>query len=189
MSAIPRNIHPHLAWLACLHAIHYKVRREGYMAIEYDVNKPDDEQSLFHEFPHVMRQPYLGFATDILRLMLTGLHDPDELSVYAEQAIKSLTTGWIFQRADETLLRTIWLTLWSFAKGNSPRITCEFGRQAIPVRMKPTADELEDWLGELEYERRQRIDDKRGEGGLEAVVDRFMASIETPDSINGDEEK
>ena len=178
MKTVPRNIHPHLAWLACLHVIHHKVRREGFLAIEMDVSEPNREGSLFSRFPHVRRQPYLGFATDILRLMLTGVQDPDELGVYAETAIASLTKGRLFRRADETLLRTIWLTLWSFAKGNSPSVTCEFGRQAIPVRMKPTADELEEWLREVAAEIRQEAEGKTGgEGGIEAVVDRFLASL------------
>ena len=179
MKTVPRNIHPHLAWLACLHVIHQKVRREGFLAIEMDVSDPNRESSLFSRFPHVRRQPYLGFATDILRLMLMGMQDPDELSVYAETAIASLTRGRLFRRADETLLRTIWLTLWSFAKGNAPFVTCEFGRQAIPARMKPTADELEEWLREVAAEIRQETDALRlGDGGLEATVDRFIASLQ-----------
>jgi len=182
MNRLPKDIHPHLAWLACLHAIHRKVRREGFLAIEADVSSPDLEGSLFREFPHVLRQPYLGFATDILRLMLMGLQDPDELSVYAEHAIAGLTKRRYFRRADETLLRTIWLTLWALAKGLAPGVASEFGRQAMPVRIKPTADELEAWLSEIEAGRRQQTEDARvEEEGIEAVVDRFMASIEGKD--------
>ncbi len=108
MKTVPRNIHPHMTWLAGLHDIHQKVRREGFLAIEMDVSQPERESSLFSRFPHVQRQPYLGFATDILRLMMTGVQDPEELSVYAETAIASLTRGRLFRRVDETLLRTNW---------------------------------------------------------------------------------
>ena len=176
MNTVPNTIHPQLSWLACLYALHCKARREGYLAIAMDVHQPEHESSLFRQFPHVMRQPYLDFATDIFSLIVGGLHDPEELQVYAEQAIASQTRWRWFRRADEGLLRLIWRMQWSFIKGNAPSIASEFGRQHLLNCIKPTRDELYDWLREVDRELwppQCTLD-----GGIDVMVDRFMASIE-----------
>jgi hypothetical protein len=55
-------------------------------------------------------------------------------------------------------------------------IASEFGRQHLLNRIKPTRDELYDWLREVDRELwppQCNLD-----GGIDVMVDRFMASIE-----------
>lgn len=164
------NLTPHVAWLLCLHTLFKKARREGFLSIEDDICNPDREGSIFKEFPHVMRKPYLDFATDLLRLMVNGFDEPDELAIYAEYAIAGFTKSKLFKRVDKSLLQTIWLPIWSMAKGRHPFIAFEFGRQAIPAEIKPSADEL--------YELLSKDKTRMKDGGLDADVDSFMASLD-----------
>lgn len=179
MNTVPKDIHPYLAWLACLNAVHNKVRREGYLAIEQDIQDPEDTASLFRQFPHVSRQPYLDFATDTLSLLLAGMNEIDDLETYAQRAIANLTRERWVNRADEKLLRLIWWVLWAMVRGHPPSVAAEFGRQCLPARIKPTRDELHDWLRQVDRELNQDLAAKtQDEGGMEERLDRFMASIE-----------
>ncbi|MGL6159438.1 flagellar motor stator protein MotA [Microbulbifer sp.] len=56
-----------------------KMRREGAIGIEKDIENPA-ESPLFSEHPHIVRDPMvMGFTTDYLRLMVSGSMDPLEL--------------------------------------------------------------------------------------------------------------
>ncbi|WP_250459666.1 flagellar motor stator protein MotA [Microbulbifer litoralis] len=56
-----------------------KMRREGAIGIEKDIENPQDSP-LFSEHPRILRDPMImGFATDYLRLMVSGSMDPLEL--------------------------------------------------------------------------------------------------------------
>jgi flagellar motor component MotA len=75
----------------------------------------------------VLEPTYLEFATDYLRMVVSGNLNASELQVYADHAI----AGFVEAGADARLLKTISLTLWASCSGYSPPSTCEFGRQAI----------------------------------------------------------
>ena len=168
---IHRLANDHLAWLACLDAAGQKIRREGLMSIENDVEVPDHAESIFQRFPQTLAQPYLEFATDVLRMMVGGNLNVDEMKVYAENYIGGLRDSAV----DESLLRTIWLTLWALMCGYVPQIACEFGRQAIPSKLKPKFAELEGLLKDV---RRASAPKKPfREGGLDDAADRFIASL------------
>lgn len=56
-----------------------KMRREGAIGIEKDIENPADS-ALFSEHPKITRDPMImGFTTDYLRLMVSGSMDPLEL--------------------------------------------------------------------------------------------------------------
>lgn len=136
----------HIAWLVCLGCLLHRVRCEGLMSIEWLIEAPLEEGSLFTRFPQVLEAPYLTFATDILRMMVGGNLNTDDMQVYAGHAIVSLMAGdgaVSPNSVDESLLKTIWLTLWAGMKGYAPQVALEFGRQAIPVKQKLTYSELE----------------------------------------------
>jgi flagellar motor component MotA len=163
----------HLAWLVCLSAVTHKVRRDGLLSIEGDVECPEHPNSVFYLYPQVQEQPYLEFATDVLRMMVSGNLSVTDLQVYADYAIAG---NCLFSdQVDESLLRTIWLTLWAALSGYTPQMAAEFGRQAVPVNLKPSFFELDDLLRETQVKRennRQKRDD-----GLDGAVDRFIASL------------
>ena len=168
----------HRAWLACLYTIAAKIRREGLMSIECDVETPEHAESVFQRFPQVLARPYLEFATDVLRLMVGGNLNAEDMKVYADHYIAGLMAkGGVFSSSvDESVLRTIWLTLWALMSGYAPQVACEFGRQAIPVKLKPTFAELEDLLKKTRSASLQQGKPFR-EGGLDEAADRFVASL------------
>lgn len=55
-------------------------------------------------------------------------------------------------------------------------IACEFGRQAVPLKIKPSFIELEDTLRDINRQL-TCIGIKTREGGLDAAVDYFIASL------------
>lgn len=174
---------PHIAWLLCLHEIMGKVRRHGLLAIEYDVSMPESTGSAFRRHPALLRQPYLDFARDLLRLRLGGFDNMSLMETYAQEAITTLTRrNWIgLHRADPTLLKTIWLTLRAFCEGWAPTVACDFGRQAIPTHLRPDFDTLENLL----IEARRMADNNEGAGtdgsrDLEAEADAFIESLSRP---------
>lgn len=107
------------------------------MAIEMDVEFPEREDSIFSRYPLVLKQPYLDFARDMLRLMLGGMFESKDLDLYSRGAIDGMTRRRWFRKADRSILEMIAVTLRMAAYGNGPRVACEFGRQAIPAVKKP----------------------------------------------------
>lgn len=167
----------HVAWLACLFCLLRKVHREGLMSIEADVQFPENLGSIFQRFPQAQSQPYLSFAADILRLMVGGNLNTNDCSVYAEHYIAGLlaTDEGVTSEIDETLLRTIWLTLWAAMQGYPPQVAIEFGRQGIPTKDKPSFTELEDLHREIP--RAEDFRNSREPDGLDETIDRFLESI------------
>jgi flagellar motor component MotA len=162
----------YIEWLKALFFLMAKVRREGLMSVECDIENPENENSIFSAFPKTLSQPYLDFATDILRMMVSGNLDSEEMRVYGDHA----TAGHVEAgEANAYLLKTIWLTLWASMCGYAPQLAIEFGRQAIPVRCKPRFAELEDAIKAA----KQNSPLQRGKPEtLDQAVDRFMASLE-----------
>jgi len=66
-----------------------KMRREGAMGIEKDIENPA-ESPLFSEHPRIARDPMImGFITDYLRLMVSGSMDPLELDELMSHEIEA----------------------------------------------------------------------------------------------------
>lgn len=178
-----QNPSPHVAWLLCLHEIMNTVRRQGLLSIEADVSMPESEGSSFRRYSALQQQPYLDFACDLLRLRLGGFDDVADMDLYAQESITTLSRrNWLgIRRADASLLRTIWLTLRSFYQGWAPAVACDFGRQAIPVHLRPDFDTMERLLIEARRvaERGERTDPDVPRD-LEAEAERFIASLGKP---------
>nr|WP_242520820.1 flagellar motor stator protein MotA [Halomonas litopenaei] len=65
--------------MALLYRILAKVRRDGMLGIERDIDNPA-ESALFSEYPKVLADPMImNFLTDYLRLMVAGSMDPMEI--------------------------------------------------------------------------------------------------------------
>lgn len=166
---------PYMAWLVCLYFVLSKARKEGLMALEGDVEEPYGEKSMFKDFPQTLEEPYLEFATDLLRLAISGNLNATEVAVYVEHAI----AGHVEEgQTNIHLLKTIWLTLWASMSGYSPSSSVEFGRQAIPVREKPRCLELEAECRSLRDRGYIGTGWRRAEAQMEAAVERFMESLE-----------
>lgn len=165
------------AWLVCLFAVLTKIRKEGLFSIEGDVESPEDGQ-VFPLFPQTLSNPYCEFATDQLRLMVGGNINPAELKIYADHYIAGLVaprkTG-SPESVDESLLRTISLSLWTAVSGYAPQVAVEFGRQCVPVEFKPSNIELECLLKEYKaavYKNAKKFEEDRNE-----TIAKFVASL------------
>lgn len=170
---------PYMAWLVCLYFVLSKARREGLMSLEVDVDEPHGEKSMFRDFPQTLEEPYLEFATDLLRMMVGGNLNSEEVAVYVEHAIAGHAAE---GKANTHLLKTIWLTLWSSMSGYSPHSAVEFGRQAIPMREKPKFLDLEAQCRGL-YKRGYRGTGwRRVEAEINSEIDRFMDSLQDKDT-------
>jgi len=166
---------PYMAWLVCLFFVLSKARREGLMSLEGDVDDPQGDRSMFRDFPQTLEEPYLEFATDLLRLAVSGNLNAPEVSVYVEHAIAGHAEE---GQVNIHLLKTIWLTLWASMSRYAPASSLEFGRQAIPVRNKPKHAALQ---AEFRCLRDRGYDGtgwRRVEANMEAAVERFMSSLE-----------
>lgn len=161
-------------WLVMLFLVLAKVRREGLMSIESDVDDPESERSIFMTMPQILPQPYLEFATDTLRMMVAGNLNAAEMDVYAEHAISGYVEA---EMADRALLKTIWLTIWASMSGYAPQVAIQFGRQAIPVAHKPGFFVLEEKIKEAKGQQQERSQKDAQPLTLDEAIDRFVASI------------
>ena len=165
---------PFTAWLVCIYFVLQKARRDGLMSIEGDVDTPHAEKSLFRDFPQTLQEPYLEFATDLLRVALGGNLNADEVSLYVEHAIAGHTEAGV---ANIQLLKTIWLIIRSAMMGYTPHEAIEFGRQAIPVAIKPTYAALKAEYQSLSQRGYQGLGLITPKATTDVLVEKFMDSI------------
>lgn len=79
----------YMALLACLYDILSKVRKEGLMSIEGDVEDPHNS-ALFQKYPEVLKDHHLvDFITDYLRLMVSGNLNPMEIENLMDMEIET----------------------------------------------------------------------------------------------------
>lgn len=68
-----------MSLMACLFEILSKVRKEGLMSIEQDVENPESS-AIFSKYPEILHDHHLvEFITDYLRLMVSGNLNPMEI--------------------------------------------------------------------------------------------------------------
>lgn len=76
--------------LALLYGLLVKVRKEGFMSIEYDVEMPYDSP-IFYRFPNVLNDPHLvEFISDYLRIMVSGNLNAMEIDNLMDLEIETL---------------------------------------------------------------------------------------------------
>jgi chemotaxis protein MotA len=79
----------YIALLKLLYEILSKIRKEGLMAIEADLEAPDGG-ALFKNYPQIVADHHLmDFIRDCLRLMVGGNLDPHELESLLEQELEA----------------------------------------------------------------------------------------------------
>jgi chemotaxis protein MotA len=75
--------------LKLIYEILMKIRKEGLLAIEQDLEKPE-ESALFQKYPVVLGDHHMVvFITDCLRLMVGGSLDPHELESLLEYELET----------------------------------------------------------------------------------------------------
>jgi chemotaxis protein MotA len=79
----------YIALLKLLYDILVKIRKEGLMSIEGDLEAPDGG-AMFKNYPQIVADHHLmDFIRDCLRLMIGGSLDPHELESLLEQELES----------------------------------------------------------------------------------------------------
>lgn len=77
--------------LGLLYEVLNKSRREGMMAIEVDIEEPD-QSPIFSKYPAIMKDAHMvAFICDYLRIMASGNMAPHELEALFDVEISSLT--------------------------------------------------------------------------------------------------
>jgi chemotaxis protein MotA len=79
----------YLALMALLYDLLSKIRKEGMMSIEGDVETPD-QSPIFTKYPEISADHHLvEFITDYLRLMVSGNMNPIEIETLMDQEIET----------------------------------------------------------------------------------------------------
>jgi len=79
----------YVSLLKLIYEILMKIRKEGLLAIEADLEKPE-ESALFQKYPVVLEDHHMVvFITDCLRLMVGGSLDPHELESLLEYELET----------------------------------------------------------------------------------------------------
>jgi len=79
----------YLDLLGLMYELLNRIRREGLMAIEADIEAPQ-ESALFQKYPKLLADAHLmEFITDYLRLMVSGNLNPLEIEVLMDQEIET----------------------------------------------------------------------------------------------------
>jgi chemotaxis protein MotA len=82
----------YLGLMAMLFAVLVKIRKEGMVSIEKDVDKPE-ESPLFGQYPELLHDHHLmEFITDYLRLMVSGNLNPHEIEALMDSEMETHTT-------------------------------------------------------------------------------------------------
>lgn len=79
----------YIALLSLLYDVLNKMRKEGMMGIERDVEEPQKSE-LFNKYPHIVADHHMiEFITDCLRLVIGGNMDPHELESLLEYELET----------------------------------------------------------------------------------------------------
>ncbi|MCP1674955.1 chemotaxis protein MotA [Natronocella acetinitrilica] len=86
----PYNKGMYMDLLALLYELFYKAQREGLLAIEGDIDDPENSE-LFNRYPRIKKEKHaMEFLLDYLRLMVGGSMNPHELEALMEQELEAL---------------------------------------------------------------------------------------------------
>jgi chemotaxis protein MotA len=131
-----------------------KVRKEGLLSVEMDVEKPE-ESTIFKNYPDFLNDHHArDFVCDTLRMAITGGVEPFDMDqmmeldmeVHHHDATQPVNVSSnMAKTADEHngYLHVLRVLLLSFLKGSAPMIAIEVGRRAIPAHVRPSFDEME----------------------------------------------
>jgi flagellar motor component MotA len=163
-----RTMEPHLQLLGGLFLVLEQIRKEGFMSIEGDAVNPA-ESKLFYAFGAHDRayEPVYLFASDVLRLMVSGNLVSSEMSRYMDAY--RITTNLAAEQI--SMFEVVRLSLIAALDGYAPPISVEFGRQGMPAAVKPSFKALEEFLVAIR---------NRPKEDLQTRLDKFFDSIGAP---------
>jgi len=138
-----RKVNAYLQLLGTLYLILSEMRRNGFLAIEGDVDNPGESELFNAIAPYdKANKAVYTFVCDVLRQIIAGIADAADMERYME-AYRKTTTLTDEQAA---LFECARLTLTATLNGHAPNFAVENGRQGIPAKDKLTFQELEDFI-------------------------------------------
>lgn len=163
------RIDPHLKLIGTLFLIAAKVRREGLMAIEEDVEAPRASPLFTLDGYDEANDTVYVFVTDTLRVMVAGTLEPDHVERYMAAARATAA----MDPTQSSLFDTASLFIRAWCRGLAPQVAAEFARHGIPHSVKPGCLALEDFL------RFWRVaeDEPRPVADVDAALEGFFASL------------
>ena len=167
MTKIYDNVESHLRMAGILFLLLRKIRQEGMMAIESDIDDPESS-ALFNAFGEIdfTCQPAYVFSQDVLRLMIGGHLDSHEMDSYMENYRETT----VLDENQSSLFTVARITLAAGIRGYAPHIAIEFGRQGFPAQVKPTFNQMYAFLKSLQ--KQPQLDQD-----FDAQLDKFLDSI------------
>ena len=166
----PHRPEAHLQLLFTLFVVFQKIRREGLLSIEMDIESPQDS-ALFTAIGEFYEGNAVIYTVlcDALRLMAGGNLETSAMRRYLASARKSCylikNQGTLFDAMESSFLAIL--------DGCAPSIAVEFGRQCIPAKHKPSFSEFEEHLRNL----RQHQNSVMTREETDASLVRFFAGI------------
>ena len=126
-----------------IYAILAKVRKQGLMSIECEIEYPDKSEILC-----TVPSDVLPLVCDILRLMVGGNLEPTDIKEYAAHMIEN-NTGW---SKSSDAQKFVAQALLSACQGYAPQVCIEFARSTIPQKHRPAFVEMEDFVKAHKYD-------------------------------------
>lgn len=139
-------IDPHMQLLGTLYLVLRKVRLHGLMSIEEDIERPEESEAFSGVSGYdTANEPVYTFVRDVLRLMVGGNLNSEEIARYMDAYRKTTDLSEI----QTSMFEVGRLTLLAAMEGYAPQVAVEFGRQGIPAAVKPEFVELENFVREI----------------------------------------
>jgi flagellar motor component MotA len=170
LSMKPKRPEAHLQLLTTLFLIFQKIRREGLMSIETDIERPKNS-ALFTAIAEFDESNAIVYTVlcDVLRLMVGGTLN---ITLMTRYLVSARRTSELSKKQD-SLFDALEASVLSSLEGCAPSISVEFGRQCIPANLKPSFGDFEDHLRGL----RRCKDDMLNSEETDSVLVRFFAGI------------
>jgi flagellar motor component MotA len=124
-----------------------KIARGGLLLIDDDVEHPETSElfNAINPYDQANAAVYT-FICDVVRMMITNsFRQIDDLERYAD-AYRKTSVHTDEQSAMFDCARLFLIAMFS---GHSPAIAVEYGRQGIPAKVKPSYQELENFIHRL----------------------------------------
>lgn len=154
------NKHESLTLCLAMYALFSKIRKQGLMSIECDIECPDSS-AIIKTIPADV-QP---LVCDTLRLMVGGNLEAADIQMYVDNMTAS--TSWT---KNTEPLRFVGVAMVSSCKGYAPAVAVEFARSVIPQKVRPSFQEVENFIKEHRYD----FDKKKSDDSFEGRVDYVM---------------
>ena len=177
------NKEDYIIWLKVMFTLLQKVRKEGLMAIECDIEYIEESKVLkCFNLNYENNKIPLTFMSDILRLMVGGNLECNEINEHAISYIDNICDSSsvvkLFKQNDlKNLLTVIWSILKSSMQGYAPQISLELGRFHIPFKSQPTFLELEAKIKEAKIEFNTFLNKDTGHNNFDQTLTNFITSI------------